>query len=165
MDKYTIIESKIISKESLVRKLALWRFRDKKIIFTNGCFDLLHMGHIDYLSRAASLGNVLIVGLNTDASVSRNKGPLRPLTDEKSRAHVLASLFYVDAVVMFDEPTPYELIKLVQPDILVKGGDYIVEEIVGYDVVKAKGGNIITLELVPGYSTSNIENKIINSLR
>lgn len=160
MNKYEIIEGKIHNWESLSRAVALWRFADKKIVFTNGCFDLLHLGHIDYLSKAASLGNVLIVGMNTDASVSRIKGPHRPINDEVSRLHILASLFYVNAVVLFDEPTPLELIKMVQPDILVKGGDYKVEEIVGYDVVKAKGGMVQTIEFVPGYSTSAIEAKI-----
>jgi rfaE bifunctional protein nucleotidyltransferase chain/domain len=160
MNKYEIIEGKIHDWHSLSRAVALWRFEDKKIVFTNGCFDLLHLGHIDYLSKAASLGNVLIVGMNTDASVSRIKGPHRPINDEVSRLHIMASLFFVNAVVLFDEPTPLELIKLVQPDILVKGGDYKVEEIVGYDVVKAKGGTVQTIDFVPGYSTSAIEAKI-----
>jgi D-glycero-beta-D-manno-heptose 1-phosphate adenylyltransferase len=123
MNHSQIIESKITYFESLQRKLAFWRFREKKIVFTNGCFDLLHLGHIDYLAKAASLGNVMIVGLNSDRSVSAIKGPSRPLNDENSRLHIMASLFFVDAVVVFDEPTPYELIKAVQPDILVKGGD------------------------------------------
>jgi rfaE bifunctional protein nucleotidyltransferase chain/domain len=161
MNHSQIIESKITSLESLQRKLAFWRFREKKIVFTNGCFDLLHLGHIDYLAKAASLGNVLIVGLNSDRSVSAIKGPSRPLNDENSRLHIMASLFFVDAVVVFDEPTPYELIKAVQPDILVKGGDYKKEEIVGYDIVTAKGGEVITIDLVPGYSTTNIEKKIL----
>lgn len=161
MNHSQIIESKITSLESLQRKLAFWRFREKKIVFTNGCFDLLHLGHIDYLAKAASLGNVLIVGLNSDRSVSAIKGPLRPLNDENSRLHIMASLFFVDAVVVFDEPTPYELIKAVQPDILVKGGDYKKEEIVGYDIVTARGGEVITIDLVPGYSTTNIEKKIL----
>lgn len=160
MNHSAIIESKITNRESLERKLALWRFREKKIVFTNGCFDLLHLGHIDYLAKAASLGNVLIVGLNTDRSVSSLKGPGRPICDENSRLHVMASLFFVDAVILFDEPTPYELIKQVQPDVLVKGGDYKPEEIVGYDIVTAKGGTVTTIDLVPGYSTSMIEKKI-----
>jgi len=160
MNKYEIIEEKIHDWKSLSKAVALWRFTDKKIVFTNGCFDLLHLGHIDYLSKAASLGNVLIVGMNTDASVARIKGPHRPINDEISRLHIMASLFFVNAVVLFDEPTPLELIKLVQPDILVKGGDYKVEEIVGYDVVKARGGMVQTIDFVSGYSTSAIEAKI-----
>ena len=160
MNHTQIIESKITGIESLQRKLAFWRFREKKIVFTNGCFDLLHLGHIDYLAKAASLGNILIVGLNSDRSVSAIKGPSRPLNDENSRLHIMASLFFVDAVVVFDEPTPHELIKAIQPDVLVKGGDYKKEDIVGYDIVTAKGGEVITIDLVPGYSTTAIEKKI-----
>ncbi len=165
MNKYEIIERKIFDRQSLSRAVALWRFADKKIVFTNGCFDLLHLGHIDYLSKAASLGDVLIVGMNTDASVSRIKGPHRPINDETSRMRIMASLFFVNAVILFDDPTPLELIKLVQPDILVKGGDYKVEEIVGYEVVKARGGITQTIDIVPGYSTSSIEAKIRNNIQ
>ena len=160
MNHTQIIESKITGIESLQRKLAFWRFREKKIVFTNGCFDLLHLGHIDYLAKAASLGNIFIVGLNSDRSVSAIKGPSRPLNDENSRLHIMASLFFVDAVVVFDEPTPHELIKAIRPDVLVKGGDYKKEDIVGYDIVTAKGGEVITIDLVPGYSTTAIEKKI-----
>ena len=162
MNKFSVIESKISDLASLEKKLAFWRLTDKKIVFTNGCFDLLHYGHVDYLSKAASLGDVLLVGLNTDASVSKLKGPHRPLNDEQSRLHIIASLFYVSAVILFDEPTPYELIRIVQPDILVKGGDYKAEDIVGYDIVKAKNGEVITLPFVAGFSTSAIEKKIID---
>lgn len=163
MDKFSVLQKKIHTIDSLKKSIALWRFTDKKIVFTNGCFDLLHYGHVDYLSKAASLGDVLIVGLNTDASVSKIKGPSRPVNDEKSRMHIVASLFYVSAVVLFDEPTPYELIRIVEPDILVKGGDYKPEAIVGYDLVKGKGGEVVTLEFVPGYSTSVLEKKIIQN--
>jgi D-glycero-beta-D-manno-heptose 1-phosphate adenylyltransferase len=163
MNQLDVMESKITSVASLERKLAFWRFRGKRIVFTNGCFDLLHLGHVNYLAQAASLGNILIVGLNSDRSVSAIKGPTRPLNDENSRLHVMASLFFVDAVVLFDEPTPYDLIRLVEPDILVKGGDYKVEDIVGYDVVTGKGGKVITIHLVPGYSTTAIESKISKS--
>jgi len=162
MDKFAVIESKIHTNESLKKIIAYWRFSDKKIVFTNGCFDLLHYGHVDYLSKAASLGDILIVGLNTDASTARLKGPARPINDERSRLHIIASLFYVSAVVLFDEPTPYDLISLVQPDILVKGGDYKPEAIVGYDIVKNRGGEVVTLDFVPGYSTSALERKIID---
>jgi rfaE bifunctional protein nucleotidyltransferase chain/domain len=106
------------------------------------------------------LGNIFIVGLNSDRSVSAIKGPSRPLNDENSRLHIMASLFFVDAVVVFDEPTPHELIKAIRPDVLVKGGDYKKEDIVGYDIVTAKGGEVITIDLVPGYSTTAIEKKI-----
>jgi rfaE bifunctional protein nucleotidyltransferase chain/domain len=161
MPQLDIIKSKILSGSDLERNLAYWRFRDQKIVFTNGCFDILHLGHIDYLSKAADLGNILIIGVNTDASVSHIKGPQRPLQDQESRSVILASIKFVDAVVLFDEDTPYELIRQIQPDILVKGADYKPEEIVGYDIVMAKGGKVITLDFLPGYSTSGIEKKIL----
>lgn len=158
------IESKIFAdSQAFVHTINLWRFQNKKIVFTNGCFDILHLGHIDYLSKAADLGDALVLGLNSDKSVSEIKGPLRPIVDQNSRAHVMASLRFIDAVVLFEEPTPYELIKFIQPDVLVKGADYKPEEIAGFDIVKAKGGEIITIELVPGYSTSAIENRIVKN--
>jgi rfaE bifunctional protein nucleotidyltransferase chain/domain len=161
MPQLDVIKNKILSGSDLERNLAYWRFRDQKIVFTNGCFDILHLGHIDYLSKASELGNILIIGVNTDSSVSRIKGPQRPLQDQESRSVILASLKFVDAVVLFDEDTPYELIRQIQPDILVKGADYKPEEIVGYDIVMAKGGKVITLDFLPGYSTSGIEKKIL----
>ena len=142
------------------RMLNIWQFQGKKIVFTNGCFDILHLGHIDYLSKAKDLGDVLIIGLNTDLSVSKIKGNNRPIQDENSRAMILASLGFVDAVVFFGEDTPYNLIKITQPNILVKGADYKAENIVGYDIVKNKGGEIITIEFLEGYSTTGIEKKI-----
>ncbi|MEE4178215.1 MAG: adenylyltransferase/cytidyltransferase family protein, partial [Bacteroides sp.] len=145
--KKEIIDSKIIqagNHESLSRQVKYWGFHGKKVVFTNGCFDILHLGHIDYLSKAADLGHVLVVGLNTDASVRRLKGPGRPVNDQTARAALIASLFFVSKVVLFDEDTPYELIKSVQPDILVKGSDYKPEDIVGYDVVKARNGQVVT---------------------
>jgi rfaE bifunctional protein nucleotidyltransferase chain/domain len=148
------------TQQALQSQLAFWRKEKQTIVFTNGCFDILHRGHVDYLSKAADLGNKLIIGVNTDASVSKLKGPHRPIQDQESRMLILASLTFVDAVILFDEPTPYELIKLVQPDILVKGSDYQVENIVGYDIVQAKGGKIKTIDFIPGYSTSAIESKI-----
>jgi rfaE bifunctional protein nucleotidyltransferase chain/domain len=156
------IKSKIIRPEVLPATLALWRFKGKKLVFTNGCFDLLHPGHIDYLCRARELGDLLIIGLNTDASVRRLKGPSRPILDEESRALILASLSFVDAVIFFDEDTPIGLIREVQPDILVKGGDYVAEKVVGYDVVTAKGGSVIILPFVEGFSTTSIEQKILS---
>lgn len=154
------IVCKIIEHQKLEYLLADLRKKENKIVFTNGCFDLLHLGHIDYLSKAKDQGDILIVGLNTDSSVKRLKGKNRPITDEKSRAMLLAALQFVDYVVLFDEDTPYELIKFIQPDVLVKGSDYKPEEIVGYDVVKAKNGQIVTIDFLPGYSTSAIEKKI-----
>lgn len=155
--------SKIHTALSLPALLKEWRNANEKIVFTNGCFDLLHRGHTDYLAKAADCGTRLIIGVNTDASVSRLKGPSRPIQDEQSRMQILASLACVDAVILFDEETPYELIKTVQPDVLVKGGDYKPEDIVGYDIVTAKGGIVTTIDFVPGFSTSAIEQKIKNS--
>lgn len=163
MNKSEVTANKIADPEKLRSVLALWRFMGKRIVFTNGCFDILHLGHVDYLSKAADLGDVLVVGLNTDASVSRLKGPSRPILDENARAMLLASLHFVTIVVLFDEPTPYELIKTIQPDVLVKGKDYKAEEVVGYDIVTAKGGTVETIELVEGYSTSAIIHKILNN--
>ena len=128
----------------------------RKIVFTNGCFDILHRGHIEYLSKASDLGDVLIIGLNTDASVKRIKGEGRPVQDETSRALILASLRFVEAVILFDEDTPYDLISMIKPDVLVKGGDYTEETIVGADIVKAIGGEVVTIPLVEGYSTSGL---------
>ncbi|MEI6577121.1 MAG: D-glycero-beta-D-manno-heptose 1-phosphate adenylyltransferase [Bacteroidota bacterium] len=157
------ILTKVLPGESLATRLALWRFKDKKIVFTNGCFDILHPGHVDYLSRARDLGDLLIIGLNSDASVQRLKGPSRPILDENSRALILASLSFVDAVVLFDEDTPLELISKVQPDILVKGGDYVVSQVVGSDLVFAKGGQVIILPFLDGFSTTSIEKKILSN--
>ena len=165
MQKLDIIKAKILCGEELERKLAYWRFKNYKIVFTNGCFDILHAGHVDYLSKAADEGDVLIIGLNTDASTKRLKGPTRPINDQDARAMIMASLSFVTAVVLFDKDTPYNLIKQVQPDILVKGSDYKPEDIVGYDILKAKGGEVKTLDLLPGYSTTSIEQKIFENLK
>jgi rfaE bifunctional protein nucleotidyltransferase chain/domain len=156
-----ILQDKILSRHSIEKRANIWRMFNKKIVFTNGCFDILHQGHVDYLSKARDLGHALVIGLNTDASIKRlNKSPERPINTEQSRASILASLVLVDAVVLFDEDTPYELIKAIQPDVLVKGADYIAEEIVGYDIVKAHGGEIATIELTQGFSTTGLINKI-----
>ena len=154
------ILSKILDREGLARQVSVWQFKGKKIVFTNGCFDILHLGHIDYLSKAADEGDVLVVGVNTDRSVQGLKGTGRPISGQEQRARVLASLFFVDAVVLFDEETPYELIRAAQPDVLVKGADYAPESIVGYDLVTQRGGRVITIDLLPGYSTTAIEQKI-----
>ena len=154
------IYDKILNRESLEEMLNLWRKEGKTIVFSNGCFDILHRGHVEYLSKAADLGDILIIGLNTDASVRRIKGPSRPVNDEKARAVVLAALEFVDAIMFFEEDTPYNLIKTVQPDVLVKGKDYKAEDIVGYDIVTNKGGKVETIELVEGFSTTNIVNSM-----
>lgn len=160
MDQITQISNRIYSTETIVQKLAFWRFKGKKIVFTNGCFDVLHLGHVEYLAKAASLGDVLIIGLNTDDSVRRLKGPTRPVNPEYARAFLLSSLRFVEAVIYFNEDTPYNLIHLVQPDVLVKGDDYSPESIVGYDIVKNKGGEIITIPFVEGFSSTNIIHKL-----
>ncbi|HSI90212.1 MAG TPA: D-glycero-beta-D-manno-heptose 1-phosphate adenylyltransferase, partial [Adhaeribacter sp.] len=143
---------KIFTLETLLPELQKWRSENQRIVFTNGCFDLLHLGHVDYLEKARALGDKLVVGLNTDMSIRRLKGQERPLQDEMARARIMASLLFVDAVVLFSEDTPYNLIKAVQPDILVKGDDYQPDTIVGADIVKARGGQIKTVSLVKGYS-------------
>jgi rfaE bifunctional protein nucleotidyltransferase chain/domain len=159
--KLEFIKSKIYKWEDLSRAIAIWKFKDRKIVFTNGCFDILHQGHVTYLAQAAELGDNLIVGLNSDASVKKlNKGANRPIQDQDSRALILASLHLVSAVILFDEETPAELIKKVQPDVLVKGGDWKPEQIVGYDTVKARGGEVISIDFLPGFSTTAIEQKI-----
>lgn len=157
--------SKIVNPVELSRLLLTWRLKNCQIVFTNGCFDILHLGHVDYLEKARALGDRLVLGLNTDASVRRqNKGTERPLQNEEARCRLIASLQFVDAVCLFDEETPIELINLVRPDILVKGDDYSVETIVGAKEVLAWGGNVKTIPLVQGHSTTNIVNKIKNSL-
>jgi len=168
-----VIQSKIYVRETLIKPSIVWRFFGKKIVFTNGCFDIIHRGHIDYLAKASDLGGALIVGINSDASVKRqNKGAARPLQDEQTRALILASLHFVNAVIIFDEDTPEDLIGFVKPDILVKGADYDANEkdpqskkyIVGSEIVKANGGEVRTIEFLEGFSTSAIEQKIKSSL-
>ena len=156
---------KIVTRSELVQQVTSWKAQRLKVVFTNGCFDLLHLGHVDYLEKAKQLGDKLIVAVNTDASVSRLKGPERPLQDEMSRARIMASLLFVDTVVLFDEETPYELIKTVLPDILVKGDDYAIENIVGQDIVLENGGEVKTIQLVKGYSTSGIIDKITRQIK
>lgn len=160
------ISDKIFSRRATAELGARLHAEGKRIVFTNGCFDLLHPGHVRYLEEASLLGDVLVVGLNTDQSVrSLDKSPSRPIQDEQARAQVLAALASVGAVVLFDEPTPLELIREIGPDVLVKGADYLPEDIVGYEIVKARGGEILTIPFVPGYSTTSIEKKILEAHR
>ena len=141
-----------------------WRMKGDRIVFTNGCFDILHRGHVEYLQEAAGLGDRLVIGLNSDASVQRqNKGPERPLNDEQSRAKVLAALRLVDAVIIFDQDTPLELIQALGPDVLVKGGDWSEDRIVGAALVKARGGTVHSLRLVEGFSTTALVERIRRS--
>ena len=162
MQQLELIRSKIFDPHKLKLQLTAWKFLSKKIVFTNGCFDILHLGHIDYLAKASDEGDILIVGVNTDASTSKLKGPHRPINNQEQRSMLLAALHFTDAIILFDEPTPYELIKLVEPDVLIKGADYKPEQIVGYDIVTARGGQVKTIDFLPGYSTSLIEEKIRN---
>jgi rfaE bifunctional protein nucleotidyltransferase chain/domain len=158
---HNLLSSKIISQQEISRFVNAKRFTGKRIVFTNGCFDILHAGHVDYLTQARDLGDILVLGLNTDESVKRlNKGPERPINNQDARAKVLAGLGCVDAIILFNEDTPYELINLVQPDVLVKGDDYKPEAIVGYDIVTARGGKVVTIPFLQGFSTTNIVNKL-----
>lgn len=152
--------NKIKSLPEATTQVKAWQNAGLKVVFTNGCFDLLHLGHVDYLEKARSMGDKLVLGLNSDNSVSRFKGPERPLQDQQSRARVLAALQFVDLVVLFDEDTPFNLISQLLPNILVKGSDYLAENIVGADVVKKNGGEVKTIDFVPGYSTTRIVEKI-----
>jgi rfaE bifunctional protein nucleotidyltransferase chain/domain len=152
--------SKIKSRQAAAAKVAEWKAKGERVVFTNGCFDIIHLGHVDYLERARDLGSRLVVGVNSDSSVSRFKGPGRPVQNEDSRARVLASFQFVDLVVPFSEDTPLELISALLPDVLVKGSDYLAENIVGADVVKKGGGKVVTMDFVNGYSTSGVIEKI-----
>ena len=155
-----ITEKFFNSSNQLAKQVMKWQIHNEKVVFTNGCFDILHLGHLDYLSKAADLGDRLIIGVNTDASVSALKGPSRPIIDEVTRATKLASLLFVDAVVLFGEETPLTLIQTVKPDVLVKGGDYTIDTIVGADSVLANGGSVEVIPFLPGHSTTAIVDKI-----
>lgn len=157
------IQSKVQSIEQLLETLQHWQAQGERIVFTNGCFDILHFGHVRYLAEARDLGHKLIVGINSDSSVRQLKGPNRPIQDEQSRLHVLASLACVDAVILFREDTPYGLITAIKPQILVKGGDWAVSQIVGADLVLAAGGEVRSLPFVEGFSTTKIEEKILKN--
>jgi D-beta-D-heptose 7-phosphate kinase/D-beta-D-heptose 1-phosphate adenosyltransferase len=155
------VTNKVLSWLALKRRVAAWRRAGHRIVFTNGCFDLLHPGHVRYLQTAKRLGDRLVVGINSDGSVRRlGKAPGRPLVPQGARAEVVAALEGVDAVVIFDQPTPLDLIRVVQPDVLVKGGDWTPERIIGADVVRARGGTVRSLRFVPGYSTTTLVKRI-----
>ena len=157
------LKSKIVEQNLAVEKINSLKTAGKKIVFTNGCFDIIHPGHVDYLAQARDLGDFLVLGLNTDSSVRvLNKAPNRPINNQFSRAIVLAALASVDCIVLFDEETPYNLINCLQPDILVKGNDYEVSKIVGYDIVTARGGKVITIPFLEGYSTTKLIDKILS---
>ena len=165
MEKLEIIKSKIYNNHSdaeFLRMLAFINFKNKNIVFTNGCFDIIHRGHIEYLAQAAQLGDCLFIGLNSDESVSKLKGINRPIQDQHSRALILASMQFVSGVIIFEEETPYNLINIIKPKFLVKGSDYSIDKIVGSDIVIANGGEVKTIEFIDGYSSSSIINKINN---
>lgn len=157
------IEQKIIKIDELARLLKVWRFKGDQIVFTNGCFDILHLGHAKYLAQARKLGNKLIVGLNSDASVKRLKGPERPINNEYARAFLLASLSCVDAIVLFEEDTPINLFQHFVPDILVKGGDYSPEQIVGKKILEDNGGKIVIIPFVASFSTTETIDRLKKS--
>lgn len=169
MTRTESLQNKIVSLEEAMRRIRTWKYAGLKVTFTNGCFDILHKGHVTYLTQAADLANRVVVGLNSDESVKRQgKSDNRPINNQDARALVLAGLSVVDLVVVFNEDTPYELIKALQPDIVVKGSDYNDHErdktaktyIVGADIMDAKGGEVLALPLVEGFSTTTIINKI-----
>ena len=155
--------SKIIDLATLKRRILAWRIKDEKVVFTNGCFDLLHPGHVEYLEKAHQLGNRLVLGLNSDASVSRLKGSSRPLVGQEARARVLAGLSSVDAIVLFDEDTPEALIREVRPDVLAKGADYEESQIAGAEFVRSIGGTVERVTLTEGFSTSSLLERIRKS--
>ncbi len=158
-----IINQKIYQLDALVSQVATWHFLGKSVVFTNGCFDILHEGHIYSLSQAAKEADFLIVGVNADSSVKKLKGPGRPVNSEHSRALILASLILVDAVVIFEEDTPVEVIRKLKPDVLVKGGDYTLEQIAGAQDVIANGGRVVINPLLPGFSTTSIIGTLRNT--
>lgn len=155
------VKNKLQNWETAQKQVATWQQLGEEVVFTNGCFDLLHYGHIYYLAEAANLGNRLVVGLNADASIQRLKGEHRPIKEQWSREHLLASLAFVDLVVVFEQDTPLELISLLLPDVLVKGGDWQPKDIVGSDIVLENGGKVQSLAFVEGYSTTKLEQNIL----
>lgn len=172
MSHFSHIRAKIFTKDKLVEEISNWKNENKKVVFTNGVFDIIHRGHIEYLAQAADCGNKFIVAVNADASVKKlGKGDSRPLQDENSRALIMAALNFVDAVVIFDGDTPLEIIAEFQPDVLIKGGDYDAsvtdannkKYIVGSDIVKQNGGSVEVIQFIEGYSTTKIEEKIKNA--
>tara|TARA_B100000700_G_scaffold288601_1_gene345239 strand:- start:2127 stop:2615 length:489 start_codon:yes stop_codon:yes gene_type:complete len=154
------LENKIYTLKALDFKVRDWKKNKKKIVFTNGCFDILHQGHIDILAKSADLGNKLIVAINSDDSIKKLKGDERPITKQKTRSMLLASFSYIDAVIIFEEDTPLKLIQKLMPDVLAKGEDYQKHDIVGYKEIIENGGDVITIPLTQGFSTTNIVNQL-----
>jgi rfaE bifunctional protein nucleotidyltransferase chain/domain len=157
------IKSKIFSLDKLKNQVNAWKQAGEEVVFTNGCFDIIHRGHIEVLAQTADLGDRLIIGLNSDSSIQKLKGKNRPIIDEKSRAILLASFLFVDAVVLFSEDTPINLISTLLPDVLAKGGDYEIETIVGHEIVQKNGGKVILVPFIDGFSSTTIIEKIKKS--
>ena len=157
------INSKIFSFDDLKNQVNAWKQAGEEVVFTNGCFDIIHRGHIEVLAQTANLGDKLIIGLNSDSSIQKLKGKNRPIIEEQSRAILLASLSFVDAVVLFSEETPLNLISTLKPDVLAKGGDYKIETIVGHKVVQENGGQVILVPFIDGFSSTTIIDKIKKS--
>jgi D-beta-D-heptose 7-phosphate kinase/D-beta-D-heptose 1-phosphate adenosyltransferase len=160
-DNFKLISEKIIDISKIEEIIFEIKKQNKKIVFSNGCFDIIHRGHVEYLAKASNFGDILIIGLNSDNSVRKLKGENRPVQDQNTRALILSAFSFIDFVIIFDQETPYELIKLIKPDFLVKGADYKPEEIVGYDILQNYGGQVKTIELVKGHSTTNIIGKFL----
>ena len=163
MSQLKTLNSKIYNLETLTNQLEQWKVTGNKVVFTNGCFDIIHRGHIEVLARTADLGDKLVIGLNSDQSIQKIKGKDRPIIDEQSRAILLAALSFVDAIVLFSEDTPLKLISALLPDVLAKGGDYEIETIVGHKIVKQNGGKVKLVPFVDGFSSTTIIDKIKNS--
>ena len=157
------IKKKIYNLENIIIDVNIWRNDNKKIVFTNGCFDLIHKGHIDILSKSADLGDRLVVGVNSDLSIRNLKGESRPIMDQDSRLTILSSFEFIDAVILFDEETPYDLIKNIVPNILTKGGDYKAKNIVGSDIVLDNGGDVVLIPFVDGCSSTSLIDKILHN--
>ena len=163
MSNLKTLNSKIYNLDTLTSQVEQWKMADNKVVFTNGCFDIIHRGHIEVLARTADLGDKLIIGLNSDQSIQKLKGKNRPIIDEQSRAFLLAALSFVDAIVLFSEVTPLKLISTLLPDVLAKGGDYEIETIVGHEIVQQNGGKVKLVPFVDGFSSTTIIEKIKNS--
>ena len=156
------INNKIFDLQLLMKKIEKWRSENKKIVFTNGCFDLIHLGHIEILARSSDFGDKLIIGVNSDLSIKKLKGANRPIIQQSSRIRQLSALEFVDAVILFDEETPIKLIESIKPDVITKGGDYTAKNVIGNEVVSQKNGEVVIIPLTQGYSTTSILNKIKN---
>ena len=160
--KLNKLKAKIFNIKDLSKIINKWRLNGNKIVFTNGCFDLIHLGHLEILARSADLGDKLIVGINSDMSIKKIKGNSRPIIEEDSRAKQLAAIEFIDAVILFNEDTPYNLINILKPDVLTKGGDYKKNDIVGNELINKEQGEVVIIPLTQGYSTTSILEKIKN---